>query len=296
MIDFISEVSSNHSRDLNRCFDFVRTSKEAGCTSVKFQLFKIDQLFHPDMVKLRPDIAKRKNWELPEDFIPKLSEKCREYDIKFSCTPFYLKAVDVLADHVDFFKIASYELLWAELFTKCSQTGLPIVFSTGMATIPEVEQALAAISLGQTKDVTILHCTSSYPTPVKDANLNVIDTLRSHFTKNFKHLNIKIGWSDHTVNPGVIYRAIHKHDACAIEFHLDLDGNGEEYKSGHCWLPQEIGSVIKEVQSGFLADGRTEKGHTPSEEEERFWRADPSDGLRPLPSRRSEEWYLKNRK
>ena len=79
------------------------------------------------------------------------------------------------------------------------------------------------------KILPVLHCTSAYPTPFFEANLSAIDTIRSA-------TNCEVGWSDHTVEPGVIHRAIHKWGAKVIEFHLDLDGIGDEFKTGHCWF------------------------------------------------------------
>ena len=101
---FISEVSSNHACDLNRCFDFIETSARIGCDGVKFQLFRIDDLFSPEILKKSELHRERRNWELPEFFIPEIARKCVESGISFSCTPFYLKAVDLLAPYVDFLR------------------------------------------------------------------------------------------------------------------------------------------------------------------------------------------------
>ena len=92
----------------------------------------------------------------------------------------------------------------------------------------------------------------------------------------------QVGWSDHTVSMAVLQRAVHKWDAAMIEFHLDLDGKGEEYQTGHCWLPLEIENAIKSINDGYLADGSGEKIPAPAELPDRDWRADPADGLRPL--------------
>ena len=96
-----------------------------------------------------------------------------------------------------------------------------------------------------------------------------------------------MGWSDHTVDPGVIYRAINRWDAKVIEFHLDLDGKGDEYDSGHCWLPDKISSVIKDIRHGQESDGHGKKEPVKSELSDRMWRTDNSDGLRPFKSIRS---------
>jgi N-acetylneuraminate synthase len=279
-IDFIAEVSSNHSKDLNRSLEFVNRAANIGCDAVKFQLFKIDQLFSKEVLESRKDIAQRKNWELPLNFLAPLSEQCKKKSIKFSCTPFYIEAVEELLPYVDFYKIASYELLWDDLLSACAKTGKPLIVSTGMATIDEIQHAVDIIKKNGCTDLTLLHCTSAYPTPYREANLSAIKTIRDS-------TGCEVGWSDHTVDPGVIHRSIHRWGVKTIEFHLDLEGDGEEYGAGHCWLPEEMKSVIKQVRHGILSDGDGNKAPALSELQERFWRADPSDGLRPLKSIRS---------
>lgn len=272
---FIAEVSSNHDRNLERSFRFIDVAAAAGCSAVKFQLFRIDQLFAPEILSKSQMHGKRKDWELPLEFLPDLAARCRKSGVEFSCTPFYLEAVTELEPYVDFFKIASYELLWDDLLAACARTMKPVILSTGMATLDEIRHAVATLRSNGCREPTLLHCTSAYPTPYFEANLAAIQTLRQHF-------NCEVGWSDHTVEPAVINRAVHHWGARTIEFHLDLDGNGEEYATGHCWLPDQIGSLIGEVKRSFIADGTGVKEPTPSELADRLWRADPKDGLRPL--------------
>ena len=278
-MNFIAEVSSNHSRDLSRAIAFIDAAALAGCNSVKFQLFKIDELFAPEILKKSKLHRDRKQWELPLDFLPVLSNRCKEKKIQFSCTPFYLDAVKELEPYVDFYKIASYELLWDDLLIACALTGKPVIISTGMANLDEIKHAVKTLR-NNNCEPTVLHCTSAYPTPYKEANLSAIETIH-------KSIGCETGWSDHTVDPGVIHRAIHKWNAKIIEFHLDLDGKGEEFESGHCWLPEQIGSVIKQVRHAEDADGDGIKEPVPSEISDRLWRTDPSDGLRPFKSIRN---------
>ena len=94
--------------------------------------------------------------------------------------------------------------------------------------------------------------------------------------------DVAVGLSDHSVQPGVLYRAVHKYGANVVEFHLDLDGSGAEYATGHCWLPDQIAPVIDTIRVGYASDGNGVKAPAPSEQIDREWRADPSDGLRPL--------------
>jgi sialic acid synthase SpsE len=281
-IKFVAEVSSNHNQNIDRCFAFIDKAAEIDCKAVKFQLFKIEELFAPEILSKSAEHRKRKAWELPLSFLPRLAEHCKKRNIKFGCTPFYLSAVDELYQYVDFYKIASYELLWNSLLTACAKTRKPVVISTGMATLDEVKSAIDILVKAKCEDLTILQCVSGYPAPVNECNLATIETLRSTFDLSHLPLHPKFGWSDHSVNPGVIYRAIHSWGAEMIELHLDLDGTGEEYKTGHCWLPDQIKTVIETVRAGFRSDGTGEKAPVPSELPDRDWRADPVDGLRPM--------------
>ena len=278
-INFIAEVSSNHSSNLDRCLDFIDCAADMGCDAVKFQLFKIDELFAPEILAKSEKHRMRKQWELSPTFLPALSERCLMKGIQFSCTPFYLAAVDELQPYVDFYKVASYELLWDDLLIACARTGKPVIISSGMANLEEIKHAVKILRENNCKP-TILHCTSAYPTPYNEANLSAIETIRIA-------TNCDVGWSDHTVNSGVIHRAIHKYDAKVVEFHLDLDGKGDEFKSGHCWLPEQMKSVIRQVREAMNADGDGIKEPVSSEIPDLLWRADPSDGLRPFKSIRN---------
>ena len=276
MVKFIAEVSSNHSRDIDRSMEFVDVAAKIGCDAVKFQLFKIDKLFAPEILKKSKQHRDRKQWELPIEFLPLLAKRCKEKKIQFSCTPFYLDAVKELHSYVDFYKIASYELLWDDLLIACALTKKPVIISTGMANLDEIKHAVNVLRKNGCEPK-VLHCTSAYPTPSSEANLSAIDTIR-------KATQCEVGWSDHTVSPGAIHRAIHKWDAKIIEFHLDLEGKGEEFSAGHCWLPHDIKEVIKHIRDAEQTDGDGIKEPAPSELSDREWRTDPSDGLRPFKS------------
>ena len=272
---FIAEASSNHGRDLDRARAFVDAAADAGCDAVKFQLFKIDRMFAAEILRQSPKHRARAQWELPLAHLGPLAEHCSARGIQFSCTPFYLEAVAELAPFVDFYKVASYELLVTDLLIACARSGKPVVLSTGMATMDEITAAAATLKNAGAADITLLHCVSAYPTPAAEANLSAIAALRDA-------TGLKVGWSDHTRRACVIERAVHRWGASAVEFHLDLDGKGAEYASGHCWLPDEIAPVIARIRESFIADGTGFKGPQPSELSDRDWRADPADGMRPL--------------
>lgn len=272
---FIAEASSNHARDLGRALAFVDAAAEAGCDAVKFQLFEIDRMFAPEILARSAKHRARRDWELPLSHLAPLAERCLSKRIAFACTPFHLDAVAALAPHVSFYKIASYELLYAPLLEACAASGKPVILSTGMATLAEIVEAAAVLKRAGARDITLLHCVSAYPAPPSEANLSAIETIRNATGCN-------AGWSDHTRSPAVIERAVHRWHAAAVEFHLDLDGQGAEYAAGHCWLPDEIAPVIARIRLGETADGTGFKEPQPSEAGDREWRADPEDGMRPL--------------
>lgn len=275
----IAEVSSNHDRSLERSLRFVDVASQVGFTAVKFQLFRIDSLFSQEARAHNPSLDDRRGWELPEEFIPPLAARARARGLEFACTPFYLEAVEVLEPYVDFFKIASYELLWDDLILACAQTGKPLILSTGMANMDEVQHAVDVARESGVADLTLLHCVSAYPARPEDANLGAIETMRQRF-------DVAVGWSDHSVSAAVVARAVRKWGAQTVELHFDLDGNGAEFPSGHCWLPDQIGflreqlSVERDADASPL-DGSGVKVPTLAEQHERRWRADPEDGLRP---------------
>ena len=272
---FIAEASSNHARDLSRALAFVDAAADARCDAVKFQLFKIERMFAPEILKQSAKHRDRIEWELPVEHLAPIAEHCARRGIAFSCTPFYVEAVEELKPFVDFYKVASYELLVTPLLQACAATGKPIVLSTGMATIEEIKKASAVLKSAGAREVTLLHCVSAYPTPPEEANLSAIAAIR-------EATGFPVGWSDHTRKPSVIERAVHRWGASVVEFHLDLDGLGAEYAAGHCWLPEEIAPVIARIREAMLADGNGFKGPQPSELDDRDWRADPVDGMRPL--------------
>ena len=276
---FIAEISSNHNRDLNRCFEFINAAKEIGCDAVKFQFFEIANIFHHSILKRSKKHSDRKEWELPVDFIPPIAKYCNELNIFFGCTPFDIKSVDFLNKYVDFFKVSSYELTWLDLIHKCARTNKTLILSTGMATLPEVTASYKTAVNGGCTSLALLHCVSGYPTPLDQCNLQCINTLKNEF-------NCHVGWSDHSVSETAILRAIQKWSAQIIEFHLDTDGQGAEFNLGHCWLPLDAEKFIMKARAGTILDGDGIKKPNPIENDDRNWRADPTDGLRPIKSLR----------
>lgn len=284
---FVAEVGSNHQQDLERCYRLIDTAKAIGCGAVKFQLFTLETLFAP--VVSRPgqtdqagiSYADRKKRELPLEFVPRLAQYCHEAGLQFACTPFYLEAVEQLRPYVDFYKISSFDLLRLDLIGLCIQTGRPVVLSTGAAVLSEVAKAVALAKAMESRDVTLLQCVSMYPLPPEQCNLSAIAVMRRLY-------GYPTGLSDHSTSIGVVASAVLRWGATMVECHLDLDGEGSEMPYGHCWLPDKLTLAIQAVHDGLAADGDGTKEPMPIELGEREWRADPSDGMRPLLSKRME--------
>ena len=275
MTNFIGEISSNHNQNLKRCFKFIDLCSDLKFYAVKFQLFKIDKLFTSNVLKKYKSHRQRKKWELPLKFIPKISRYCKKKNIKFGCTPFYVEAVEELKPYVDFYKISSYEILRKELIMQCAKTNKPVIISTGMASLNEVQKAVKILKDSGCKKITVLHCVSSYPAKIIDCNLNSINYLS-------KKLKYEIGWSDHTRNPLIINEVISKFNVKFIELHIDLEGKGYEFDQGHCWLPKELKELTNFISNKPKIYGKNTKKFSNSEKKERLWRADPLDGLRPI--------------
>jgi len=276
---FICDIGANHNADFNRLTRLVKTAKRIGCDGVKGQLFN-ENLYAPQFKQQRDMMAKR---AMPEGFIIELHKLCKDEGLEFHMTPFSLEAVDKLANWVDGLKIGSYEILWLDLIRKCLETDLPVGISTGNCNEKDlwnVSDMMDDLELLHPDDPphTLYHCIGHYPANPDTSNLKNIKELNRIFCFDFK-----IGYSDHTRSPGVIYRAIMV-GAEAIEFHLDLDGEGWEFEHGHCWLPAEIQEVISNVRIGELAVS----GERSDDSEIRKWRTDPVDGMRPLAQYREE--------
>jgi sialic acid synthase SpsE len=283
---FIAEIGSNHNGDRARCLELVDAAAAAGARAIKLQVFRVEDLFAAEALARYPRLAARRAWELPLGLLTAIRRRCDERGIELGATPFGLWAVEALADHVDFFKIASYELLWHELIRACAATGRPLIFSTGMASLDEVAAAVR-VTRSSGAEPRLLHCVSGYPTPPAQANLAAIETLRERF-------DVPVGWSDHTCSERVVRRAVRRWRASDVELHIDLDGRGLE-AGEHNWTPERLRALISSLretgrdgvdrgpeEEAATLDGDGVKRPMPVELPDVPWRADPVDGLRPL--------------
>lgn len=280
MARFIAEIGSNHNRDLARAERLVDACATAGAGAVKIQVFHVEDLFAPAVLAQRPELRARKAWEFPMELLEPLARHVASAGLEFGATPFGLWAVEPLAAVVDFFKVASYELLWHDLIRSCAATGRPLVISTGMASLDEIDDAVATARDAGADDLRLLHCVSAYPVPDVECNLAAIATLRERY-------GCDVGWSDHSADPTVVRRAVARWGASDVEVHVDLDGEGHE-AGEHNWTPVSLAEAIACADDdpapgeARQIDGDGIKRPVPSEAPDVAWRADPSDGLRPL--------------
>lgn len=279
---WIAEVGSNHNGCLERGKKIIKEAKKLGFDAVKFQYFQLEKLFSETVIKKSKSHRKIKKFELNFNNLKKLSNFSKKVGLKFGCSVFDTQSIDTISSYVNFFKIGSYELLRKDIFEKIITQDKHVIFSTGMATEKEILKRISFFKKRKNYNFSILRCVSNYPTKVENTNLSSIRSLKKILINN-KMINIKVGWSDHTVSIPVILNAIFLQNIDVLEMHFDIDKKGAEYsKKGHCWLPNEIKLLKKFISDIHDASGNIKLNFGLSEKYERSWRSDPTDGLRPM--------------
>jgi N-acetylneuraminate synthase len=242
----VAEVGSNHNRELSLAKQLIDAAADAGADAVKFQLFKAEWLYPPNCGIVDTPMGAVEFYEilekyaLPEEWLPELNTYAEKRNIIFLCTPFDEAAVDYLATlNIHAFKIASPELNHLPLIKAIAKYRKPILCSTGLSLLEDVEEAANHIySVWPEAALILLHCVSSYPLVKEQANLKVIQTLKNMF-------NVPIGFSDHTTDPEVVPTVACAMGACLIEKHYTLDRSffGPDHK--FALEPDELGAMIK---------------------------------------------------
>ena len=271
MIKFIADIGSNHGADIDRAVRLIEEAKRAGCSAAKFQLFDASLTTNAKTAAVYERRA------LPIGFLPRLRGACDAEGIEFHLTVTSYDTLEEGWQYAHALKIGSYEILHLELIKLAAGTGKPLSISTGGATPWEVKAAIIASMQGghDLEKLILYHCSPLYPAAPETCGLNSMDMLRAHGVR-------RVGWSDHTVKPGVIYAAI-GHGAEYIELHMDLDGlDGWESEHGHCWEASRVRRLIKTVRDGEEAL----KGSVADYADMRLQRTDPGDGRRPLKAAR----------
>jgi len=221
----IAEAGVNHNGDFELAKKLVGVAKEAGVDAVKFQTFKAEETVTPDAAQAKyqsdnigraeSQFAMLKRLELSYGDFRKLKRYCDKLDIVFMSTPHSCKEdVDLVAELCPAIKVGSGDLTNLPMLKYMASKGLPLIVSTGMATLDEVKEAVDAI-FPINEDLIVLHCTTNYPTPLNEVNLRAMLTMRKEF-------GLPIGYSDHTegINVSLAAAAL---GACVTEKHFTLD-------------------------------------------------------------------------
>ena len=255
----IAEAGVNHNGDLNTAKELIDVAAKAGVDLVKFQTFKTDDLVSKEAKKARYQIDNTeegndsqyemlKKLELSESDHTTLINYASSKDIEFFSTAFDVKGL-VYLNSLGFslFKVPSGEITNYPYLKKIASFGKPVILSTGMASLKEIQQALEVLtSEGLTnKDVTVLHCNTDYPTPMEDVNLKAMNTIRHEF-------DVKIGYSDHTLGIEVPIAAVAL-GATVIEKHFTLDRNfpGPDHRAS--LEPNELIAMVRAIRNIELA-------------------------------------------
>ena len=291
----IAEAGVNHNGDEKLAFELVDAAHKAGADIVKFQTFKAKKLVTASATqaeyqiknsqKQESQLAMLSRLELSYEAHHQLLAYCNKLGIEFLSTAFDSESLDFLVNDLGLkmLKIPSGELTNAPLVLEHAQTRCDLIVSTGMATLAEVEAALAVIAFGFTakdrtqpsleafqaayfssegqqalqKKVTLLHCTTEYPTPMSDINLTAMDTLAAAF-------HLPVGYSDHSAGITVPIAAVAK-GAVLVEKHFTLDKNmsGPDHKAS--LEPNELKAMVTAIRATEIALGDGIKGPRPSE-------------------------------
>jgi N-acetylneuraminate synthase len=273
-VNFIAEVSANHQGSLERAKKIVKAAANSGATSVKFQTYKADTMTLdvnlPDF-KVSDD---HKLWggrtlyslyqeaHTPWEWHKELFDMSRALGLQPFSSPFDLTAVEFLESlDAPMYKIASLETGDHQLIRAVAETQKPLIISTGATEWDEIEDLVKVVEKAGNTDLTLLVCTSSYPSDPIDAHLGRIETLRNKF-------GVKVGLSDHTLGIGVSIAAIAL-GATAIEKHLTLRRSDGGADGAFSMEPEEFSMLVREGKSAAHAIGNTEWGMQNSEVESR---------------------------
>jgi len=271
----IAELSGNHNGNIERALALIDAAHASGADAVKLQTYTADTLtidYDGPGFQISEGLWKgRSLYELyqeahtPWDWHERLFSRARKLGITMFSSPFDVTAIDLLEElETPAYKIASFEAIDIPLIERTAATGKPLIISTGMATLEEIEEALAAARRTGTGEIALLHCVSGYPTPIEESNLHTINDLRNRF-------DVVIGLSDHTSGITVPIASIAL-GASIIEKHFTLsrDDGGPDAKFS--LEPDELTSLCKECKNAWLALGNVNYARKNSEQTNAIFR------------------------
>ena len=266
----IAEMSGNHNQSLDRALKIVDAAAEAGAHALKLQTYTADtmtlaindgEFFINDQQSLwhgnsLHDLYKRaytpREWHAP------IMRRASELGMLCFSSPFDESAVDFLESlEVPAYKIAAFENVHLPLIRKVAATGKPVIISTGMATLAELDDAVRTAREGGCRELILLKCTSTYPATPEDSNVLTIPHLRGLF-------NCEVGLSDHTMGVGAAVAAV-AHGATAVEKHFTLSRADGGVDSSFSLEPEELRALVIETERAWLSLGEISYGPGESE-------------------------------
>jgi N,N'-diacetyllegionaminate synthase len=269
----IAEVGSNHNGDMDLCGKLIDAAAECGANAVKFQSWTDKSLIAEEEYERNTTYSDKKKhfgslremvtaYQLTSDQHLQAHARCVRKGIDFCSTPFSPEEADLLESlNVPFFKIASMDVVHLPLLRYVARKKRPVVISTGMATLGEVEQAVDAVRAEGNDQIVLLHCISIYPPEYETIHLRNIEMLQRAF-------ECPVGFSDHTLGTAIPLAAI-AIGACIIEKHFTLDQDMEGWDHAISANPEQMRTIVKEGQNIFAALGSTRRTVSEAEMEKR---------------------------
>ena len=272
----IAELSANHNQDYEQAVLIIRAAKEAGADAIKLQTYT------PDTITIASDrdefrIAGGTIWDgrnlhdlygeafMPWEWQPRLKKVAEELGMDLFSSAFDPTAVDFLEEMgVPAHKVASFELVDIPLIQRMARTGKPLIISTGMATVEEIEEALQSARDAGATEIALLKCTSAYPAPAEEMNLRTIPEMVRRF-------GVPVGLSDHTMGIAAPVAAVAL-GACIIEKHLTLSRSTPGPDSAFSLEPHEFKAMVDAVRTAEKALGEVRFGLSAKEEASRVFR------------------------
>ncbi len=274
---FIAEMSGNHNQSLEKALAIVDAAAAAGADALKIQTYTPDtmtldlahgEFFISDPKSLWKGSSLYDLYKVamtPWEWHKPIQEKCESHGMDFFSTPFDASAVEFLEKlNVPFYKIASFENVDIPLIQRAARTGKPIIVSTGMASVSEIEDVVKTIRAEGNENIVLLKCTSAYPSDCSDSNIKTISHLRDSF-------GVEVGLSDHTMGWTVpIVAALE--GASVIEKHFTISRDEGGVDSAFSMEMQEFKTMIAEVQNATKALGKVSYGTTKGDEKSLVFR------------------------
>jgi pseudaminic acid synthase len=259
----IAEVSANHHQDFEQAVKIVRAAKDAGADAVKLQTYTPDTM---TIASDRPEFRiKGTIWDgrnlhelygdayTPWEWQPRLKTAANDLGLALFSTPFDATAVDFLEEmNVPAYKLASFELVDLPLIQRMARTGKPLIMSTGMGTIEEIDEATRSAREAGANEIALLKCTSAYPARPEEMNLRTIPELSRRF-------DVPVGLSDHSMDSAVPVAAVAL-GACIIEKHLTLSRSEPGPDTVFSLEPQEFKSMVEALRVAEKALGTVHFG------------------------------------